>query len=354
VQYRTIGRTGVHASTLSLGAMSFGALGNRDHDDCVRIIHRALDAGINLVDTADVYSQGESEVIVGKALAGRRDDVVLATKCFWPMGSASGGNDPNRAGGSRRWIVRALEESLARLGTDHVDIYYLHKPDTRTDWEESLGAMTDLVAQGKVRMVGVSTFPGDFLVETHWVASERGLVRPRVEQPPYSVLARGIEREVLPVCERYGMGVLVWGPLNSGWLTGKYTRGATAPEGSRAERWAARQGRAWNLEREPVQRKHDAVDALTALAAEAGLSLSHLALAFTLAHPAVTSTIIGPRTMAQLDDLLGAADLHLGADVLDAIDAIVPPGVNLDHDADSGWIPPWLTDASQRRRRTTD
>jgi aryl-alcohol dehydrogenase-like predicted oxidoreductase len=330
-------------SHLTLGAMSFGALGNTDHDDCARIVHRALDAGINAIDTADVYSAGESEVIVGKALRGRRDDVVLGTKCFWPMGAGE-----NRRGASRRWITQACDESLGRLGTDWIDIYYLHKPDLRTDIEESLGALTDLVRAGKVRTVAMSTFPAAHLVEAQWVAEARRLAIPRVEQPPYSIFTRAIERDVLPVCQRYGMGVFVWGPLNSGWLTGKYQ--GDVPAGSRAERWQARSGRGWDTARDPVRRKHELVAALTTLAAEAGVSLTHLAVAFSHCHPGVTSTIIGPRTVDQLDDLLAGADVRLDDAVLDRIDALVAPGTSVDPDADSGWIPPWLTDAAARRR----
>lgn len=339
-----MGRTGVHVSALSLGAMSFGSLGNTDHDDCVRIVHRALEAGINSVDTADVYSQGESEVIVGKALAGRRDEVVLASKCFWPMG-----DDPNRRGSSRRWITQACEESLRRIGTDHLDVYYLHKPDLDTDIDESLGAMSDLVQQGKVRAVGISTFPPDLLVEAQWTAERSGHVRPRVEQPPYSVLARHVERDLLPACNRYGMGVMVWGPLNSGWLTGKYRAGAAAPAGSRGERWSARSA-GFDAARPEVVHKHRVVEELAVLADESGLSLAHLALAFTFEHPAVSSSIIGPRTMEQLDDLLAAADVRLDADVLDCIDELVPPGTTVDPAADTGWQPRWLSDPSARRR----
>jgi aryl-alcohol dehydrogenase-like predicted oxidoreductase len=346
MELRPLGRTGVRVSSLSLGAMSFGALGNTDHDDCVRIVHRAIDAGINVVDTADVYSQGESEVIVGKALADRRSEVVLSSKCFWPMG-----DDPNHRGSSRRWIMDACERSLRRLGTDHLDVYYLHKPDTATGVDESLGAMSDLVRQGKVRTVGISTFPADLLVEAQWCAERRGHVRPMVEQPPYSVLARHVERDLLPACDRYGMGVLVWGPLNSGWLTGKYGRG-TAPGGSRATRWTAGPVAVAFDERRPeVARKHDLVEALGGLATEAGLSLAHLALAFTLEHPAVSSAIIGPRTMEQLDDLVGAADVRLESDLLDRIDELVAPGTDVDPEADTGWRPPWLADPRSRRRR---
>jgi aryl-alcohol dehydrogenase-like predicted oxidoreductase len=344
LEYRALGHTGITVSHYVLGAMSFGAIGNTDHRECIRIIDRALDAGINVIDTADVYSAGESEVIVGKAIASRRDDILLSTKCFWPMGA-----DLNRRGSSRRWIVRACDESLTRLGTDWIDIYYLHKPDPSTDIEESLAAMTDLVHAGKVRTVAVSTFPADYIVEAQWVAERRGLARPRVEQPPYSIFTRGIESDVLPVCMHHGMGVLVWSPLNSGWLTGKYRRDAI-PGGSRAERWQARSGRSWDERRAPVRRKHDLVEALEQLAADAGCSLTHLAMAFSHHHPGVTATIVGPRTMEQLDDVLAGADLRLTTDVLDRIDELVPPGINVDHDADSGWIPPWLTDARLRRR----
>lgn len=344
MQHRTLGRTGIQVSHLALGTMSFGALGNADHDDCVRIVHRALDAGINLVDTADVYSQGESEVIVGKALRARRDDVVLSTKCFWPMGA-----DPNRRGGSRRWVLRACEESLTRLGTDWIDIYYLHKPDLATDIEETLGAMDTLVEQGKVRVVALSTFPADLLVEAQWAAQRAGLTRPRAEQPPYSIFVRGIERDVLPVCRAHGMGVLVWSPLNGGWLSGRYRRDEW-PSGTRAQRWAARSGRGWDRSRPEVQQKLELIERLDDIARDAGLPLSHLALAFSHAHPAVSSSIIGPRTQEQLDDMLAAASVHLDHDVLDAIDAVVAPGVDVDPSCDRGWVPPWISDARLRRR----
>ena len=324
--------------------MSFGSLGNTDHDDCARIVHRALDAGVNVVDTADVYSRGESETIVGKALAGRRDDVVLASKCFWPMGT-----DPNRRGLSRRWMVRACEDSLRRLGTDHLDVYYLHKPDPSTDLDESLSAASDLVHQGKVRTVGISTFPADLLVEAQWCAERRGHVRPMVEQPPYSLLVRHVERDLLPACERHGMGVMVWGPLNGGWLTGKYQ--GTAPEGSRATRWGGPTSRSFDDARSQVAAKREVVDALARLADEAGIPLAHLALAFSLEHPAVCSTILGPRTMAQLESLLDAAEVRLDADLLDRIDELVAPGTDVDPEADAGWRPPWLDDRSARRRR---
>ena len=222
MRYRTLGRTGIEVSAHCLGTMMFGFIGNKDHDDCVRVIHAALDRGINFVDTADMYSAGESETIVGKALKGRRDDVVLATKVHFPMGEGR-----NRGGNSRRWIVREVEESLRRLDTEWIDLYQIHRPDHTTDIEETLSALTDLVRQGKIRAFGCSTFPAEEIVESHVVAERRALQRFRTEQPPYSILARGVERSVLPVCERYGMGVLTWSPLASGFLTGKYRKGSS-------------------------------------------------------------------------------------------------------------------------------
>jgi aryl-alcohol dehydrogenase-like predicted oxidoreductase len=345
VEMRNLGSTGMAVSPLALGTMSFGQLGNTDHAECIRMIHHSLDSGINVIDTADFYSNGESERIVGKALTGRRDDVVLATKCFWPMGS-----DPNRRGLSRRWITTACEESLTRLGTDHVDIYYLHKPDSDTDIDESLGAMSDLVHQGKIRTVAISTFPADLIVEAQWAADRRCHVRPKVEQPPYSVLNRHIERDVLPTCARYGMGTMVWSPLNGGFLTGKYRRGSAAPPGSRAGRWPSSETK-FNESRTQVKAKFAAVEKLQTLADDADLPLSHLALSFAVEHPAVTAALIGPRTMEQLDGLLGAADVSLSPEILDEIDAIVPPGADLDPMTDAGWTPPWLLDASFRRRK---
>src|SRR6266581_554984 len=299
MEYRTLGTTGVRVSAHCLGTMMFGGGGNADHDDCARIIHRALDAGINFVDTADVYSQGESEEIVGKALQGRRDDVVLATKVHGQMGEGV-----NRTGNSRRWIRYEVEQSLRRLQTDHIDLYQIHRPDSAVDVEETLSVLTDLVREGKVRAIGSSTFPAEQIVEAQWVAERRGYERFRCEQPPYSILARGIERAVLPTCERYGMGVIVWSPLNGGWLTGKYKRGQEYPKGTRAS---------WGLMDPPEakhnQRKFDAIEQLEKVAADAGVLLTHLSLAWSIEHRAVTSTIIGPKTRDQLDDLLGAADV---------------------------------------------
>ncbi len=325
MEYRVLGRTGVTVSTYALGTMMFGAWGNPDAAECTAMVRRALDAGINFVDTADIYDDGRSEDILGAALLGRRDDVVLATKFGNPMGEGL-----NTRGGSRRWLVRACEDSLRRLRTDWIDLYQMHRLDETTAIDETLSALDDLVHQGKVRYVGTSNFPASSLVEAQWAASERRYARPVAEQPPYSVLARGVETEVLPVCQRYGVGVLVWAPLNGGWLTGKYRDGA-APA-SRADREPAH----FDYESPFRAAKAAAVDALASVAADAGVRLVDLAHAFVLAHPAVTSAIIGPRTLAQLDD------------VLDAIDKIVAPGTNL-NPADSGWTPPWLAPSARRR-----
>jgi aryl-alcohol dehydrogenase-like predicted oxidoreductase len=341
MKLRTLGRTGMHVSPLCLGAMMFGAWGNTDHDDCVRIVHAALDAGINFIDTADVYSAGESEEIVGRALAGgKRDGVVLATKFHAPMGT-----DANMAGNSRRWITREVESSLRRLGTDWIDLYQVHRPDPTCDIDDTLGALSDLVHQGKVRAIGSSTFSGDLIVEAQWVAERRHRERFECEQPPYSILARAIETEVLPACQRYGMGVIVWSPLNGGWLTGRYRKDAPLPAGGRASRMPAR----YDPARPAVAAKLDVIESLVALAAEAGMPLTHLALAFALTHPAVTSAIVGPRTMEQMVDTLTAPDVSLSDEVLDRIDAIVAPGVTVDRE-DQGWTPPSLSDTWRRRR----
>jgi aryl-alcohol dehydrogenase-like predicted oxidoreductase len=341
MKQRTLGRTGIKVSPLCLGAMMFGAWGNPDHEDSVSIIHAALDAGINFIDTADVYSAGESEVIVGKALVGRRDDVVLATKVHGQMGE-----DPNMAGNSRRWIIRECEASLRRLGTDHIDLYQIHRPDPATDIDETLGALTDLVQQGKVRAIGSSTFPASQIVEAQWVADKRGRERFVCEQPPYSLLVRGIEAEILPVCETYGMGAIVWSPLAGGWLSGKWRVGADDLTSRRSRMLPAR----YDLSMPENQRKLEAADALAQLAEKSGTSLVHLAVAFTINHPGVTSAIIGPRTREQLDSQLGAADLTLTDDVLDRIDEIVPPGQNISW-GDAGYEPPAIA-SSWRRRRT--
>jgi aryl-alcohol dehydrogenase-like predicted oxidoreductase len=340
VEHRTLGRTGVRVSPLCLGAMMFGAWGNRDHDESVAIIHAALDAGINFIDTADVYSAGESEEILAKALTGRRDHVVLATKCHGPMGE-----DPNQWGSSRRWIMRACEDSLRRLGTDHIDLYQIHRPDPSCDIDETLGALSDLVHQGKVRYLGSSTFPASEIVEAQWTAERRNRERFVCEQPPYSMLVRGIEADVLPTCSRHGMGVIGWSPLAGGWLSGRWRLGAEDLTSARARRVPDR----YDLSKPENQRKLEVVDALARLAEEAGMSLVHMAVAFAINHPAVTAAIIGPRTMEQLTSQLGAAEVRLDADLLDRIDELVPPGTNL-NPADGGYAPPAVADPRKRRR----
>jgi aryl-alcohol dehydrogenase-like predicted oxidoreductase len=338
VDYRTLGRTGTKVSPLCLGAMMFGAWGETDHDESIRIIHAALDAGINFVDTADVYSRGESEEIVGKALRDRRDNVFLATKVHGTMG-----DDPNQSGNHRRWIVAEVENSLRRLGTDWIDLYQIHRPEQDTDIDETLGALTDLVRAGKVRYIGSSTFPASQIVEAQWVAERRARERFVCEQPPYSLLVRGVESDVLPTCRRHGMGVIPWSPLAGGWLSGGY-RKDDYPESRRARMIPRR----YDMSIPANQRKLEAADALGRLADETGISLIHMALAFVIRHPAVTAAIIGPRTMEHLESQLGAADATLTEDVLDRIDEIVPPGVDI-NPADRGWTNPALEPAARRR-----
>ena len=338
---RTLGGTGVEVSPLCLGAMMFGAWGNTDHDDSVRIIHRALDAGANFIDTADVYSRGESEEIVGKALAGgRRDRVVLATKLHGSMG-----DDPNERGNSRRWIFQEVEASLRRLGTDWIDLYQVHRWDPWTDHDETLGALSDLVHQGKVRSLGSSTFPAAQMVRAQWVARDRGYQRYVCEQPPYSLLVRGIEADVLPTCLEHRMGAIVWSPLAGGWLSGKWRKDAD----DLTSRRSAMIPRRYDLSIPENQAKLEAADALAVVADKAGMSLVHMAIAWVIGNPAVTSAIIGPRTMEQLTSQIDAADLKLDADVLDQIDEIVPPGTNFSW-ADAGYSPPMVASAAKRRR----
>jgi aryl-alcohol dehydrogenase-like predicted oxidoreductase len=337
---RALGRTGVRVSPLCLGAMMFGAWGEPDHDAGIRIIHRALDAGINFIDTADVYSRGESEEIVGKALAaGRRDNVVLATKFHGTMG-----DDPNEGGNSRRWIFREVEASLKRLRTNWIDLYQVHRWDPWTDHDETLGALTDLVSQGKVRYVGSSTYPAAQIVEAQWVAHDRGLRRYVCEQPPYSILARAIEADVLPTCLEHGMGAIAWSPLAGGWLSGRWRKGADDLTSRRSAMIPQR----YDLSIPANRAKLEAADALGRLADEAGISLVHMALAFVIRHPAMTAAIIGPRTMEQLESQLGAAEVQLDDALLDRIDEIVAPGTNVNQ-ADTGWDNPALSAEARRR-----
>jgi aryl-alcohol dehydrogenase-like predicted oxidoreductase len=328
---------------MCLGAMMFGAWGNNDHDASIRIIHAALDAGITFIDTADVYAQGESEEIVGKALKGRRDDIILATKFHGAMG-----DDPNRQGSSRRWIIRAVEDSLRRLNTDRIDLYQIHRLDPATDIEETLGTLTDLVQQGKVRYIGASTAPAPAIVEAQWAARDRRLQRFVTEQPPYSILVRGIEADVLPTCAKYGMGVMTYSPLAGGWLSGRWRKGSDQPGSTRAARLPER----FDLSLPANQRKLDATEQLAQLADDAGIPLVQIAIAFVLDHPAVTAAIIGPRTMDHLESQIPAAQVILDEALLDRIDEIVAPGTNL-NPADAGelagWTNPALRPTARRR-----
>ena len=339
MHYRTLGRTGVQVSTIALGAMNFGPIGGTTQEEVTALVDAALEAGVNLVDTADVYGQGASEEMVGRALAGRRDDVVLATKAGMPMG-----DDPDRRGASRRWLVRALDDSLRRLGVDHVDLLQVHRWDPETSDEETLSALTDLQRAGKVRYVGSSTYPAYRVVEAQWAAERRGLTRFVTEQPPYSALQRGAEAHVLPVAESYGLGVLAWSPLSSGWLSGGVRAGQETT--TRRSRTLAER---FDLSRPVNRARLDAVERLAGVADEAGLTMVQLALGFVTSHPAVTSALVGPRTLDHLRSHLAAADVVLGADVLDAIDEIVPPGTDLA--PEEKWdAPPALLDARLRRR----
>ncbi len=340
MEMRVLGRTGVSVSRYCFGAGMFGYFGNQDAAQCQAMVHRALDAGINYFDTSDVYSHGESETLLGQALKGKRDEVVLATKFSLPMTE-----DPNHRGNSRRWITREVEASLRRLGTDHIDLYQVHRPDAATDIDETLGALTDLVRQGKILYLGSSTFPAEQIVEAQWVAEARHRERFRVEQPPYSLFARRIEADVLPVCQRYGMGVVVWSPLSQGWLTGKWRHNQKPNDTNRQNL----QPHLYDMSRADNQRKLDLVESLSAVAAEAGLTLMQMALGFTVAHPAVTSAIIGPRTPEQLEGLLAASEVDLSDETLDAIDAIVRPGTNVSQD-DDGYEAPEIADKTLRRR----
>ncbi len=344
MKYRMLGRTGIEVSTLCLGTMMFGAWGNTDEAECHRMVHTALDAGVNFIDTADVYAFGESEQILGRALKGRRAEVVLASKANNVMPGAAG--DRNRGRNSRVWLMRAVEDSLRRLDTDYLDLYQLHRPDPDTDIDETLGALSDLIRQGKVRAIGSSTFPAEQLVEAQWTAERRGRERLLTEQPSYSILARHAESAVLPTCERYGLGVLVWSPLNGGWLSGKYRIGASPAPDSRA----MTHGDHFDFAAVAVrERKLALVESLLQIAEDEGISLIHLALGFVLSHRAVTAAIMGPRTHDQLTGQLAAADVVISAEALDRIDALVPPGTDANPD-NVGYQHPALLDAALRRR----
>jgi aryl-alcohol dehydrogenase-like predicted oxidoreductase len=336
MNYRLLGKTGIKVSPFCLGTMMFGKGGNPNHEECIRMIHTALDAGINFVDTADRYNNGESEEILGKALKGRREHIIINTKVWGPMGT-----DPNQQGSSRRWIMRAVEDSLRRLQTDYIDLYQLHRPTPDTDIEETLSAFSDLIRSGKVRAIGTSTFPATDIIEAQNVAEKRGLARFRIEQQPYSILNRQIEREILPACQRYGMGVSAWSPLAKGLLTGKHALGKTDTDSLRVKFFPSLIS---------DQRSLSVVDELKSLAQEAGLSLTHMALAFVLVHPGITSAILGPRTPEQLNDLLAAGNVVLNDEILDSIDRIAPPGTDIAPLGLSEYLPPAMTQVSLRRR----
>jgi len=338
MEYRNLGRTGVSVSPLCLGTMMFGPWGNADEADSIRVIHRALDAGINFVDTADVYSGGESERIVGKALQGRRDDIVLATKFFMPMSDV-----PNHRGGSRKWIIRAVEDSLQRLQTDYIDLYQVHRPSPDTDVAETLGALSDLVHQGKVRSIGSSSYSGSQIVEAQWTARERNLERFVTEQPPYSILTRGIEEDVLPTTRRYGMGTLSYSPLAGGWLSGRWRKDAASAPTS-----AARPSARFDMASPANQRKLDVVEELAQLAEQSGMTLIELAIAWVINHPGITAAIIGPRTMEQLESQLTAADITVTPDILDRVDELVAPGTTINPD-DNSYGAAELTPEARRR-----
>jgi aryl-alcohol dehydrogenase-like predicted oxidoreductase len=336
MHYRTLGRTGIKVSPYALGTLMFAtSVGNSDPADSIRVLHKALDAGINFVDTADAYA--DSEEVVGQGLKGRRDHVVLATKFGRPVGE-----DPNQRGTSRRWIMTAVENSLRRLQTDYIDLYQVHRVDPSTDVEETLSALSDLIRSGKVRAIGSSNTPASAIVEAQWVAERRGLERFHTEQPVYSLLNRGIESEVLPVAQHYGLGTLVWGPLGQGLLTGRVRKGQDNDL-----------RRAALVQHLRDERRLDVVEQLIPLAEEAGMPMTHLAMAFTIAHPGVTSALLGARTEAQLDDLLAGVDVALSDDLLDRIDEIVPPGTDVGT-LDQAYQPPALLDPALRRRLVSD
>lgn len=342
MEYRLLGNTGVKVSARSLGTMMFGH-GNTDEKSCKRILDRALDAGINLVDTADHYADGRSEEIVGQALGSRRDQVILSSKVHFPVGEGA----LNRSGNSRYWIFKAVEGSLRRLGVDHIDLLHIHRPDFQTDISETLRALTDIVRQGKVRYIASSTFPAFHVNECAWLSEQRGLERFVAEQLPYSILVRHNERDVFKVLSQKGMGAITYSPLAGGWLTGKYKRGVAAPPDARANTLPVTAAR-FDPSIAENQRKFDVIDELGVVAAEAGLSLANMAIAFAAEHPVVSSVLLGPRTEEQMTSLLESIDLRLDTTTLDAIDECVKPGETL-NPLDRAWQPPWL--APQARRR---
>jgi len=328
MEYRFLGRSGVRVSPLCLGTMNFG--GPTPEDEAIRLIHTAFDSGINFMDTANMYNDGESERIVGKALkqGNRRDQVILATKCFWQVGDG-----PNDRGLSRYHILRACEDSLRRLQTDHIDLYQMHRPDFDVPIVETLSALTDLVRQGKVRYIGCSTYPAWKVMEALVVSEQKGYARYITEQPPYNLLDRRIENELVPLALEYNLGLLPWSPLAMGILVGRYPLDGTLPEGSRA----ARRGAVFS---ERITRRGLEIGAKVAkMAEERGLTPAQLAMLWVKDQPAVTAPIIGPRTHAHLDDALAVLDMTLKESVARALDEIVPSGSAVtDFHNTSGWM----------------
>ncbi|MCA1271045.1 aldo/keto reductase [Streptomyces sp. 7G] len=341
MEQRILGATGMPVSVLGFGAMNLGAWGRVDQDGADRLVGEALDGGITLFDTADLYSFGESETLLGKALGGRREDVVLATKGRNPMSQ-----NPLHSGASRRWINKAVEDSLRRLGTDYIDLYQIHRPDWDTDLEETLGALTDLQRSGKIRYFGSSTFPSHTIVEAQWVAKERGLSRFTTEQISYSIFQRAVEADVLPVAQRHRMGTLIWSPLANGWLAGTVKR--DQPVTAHRANLATNE---FDLSTPEAQRKLDILDGLRTIAGDLDLTLPELALAFSKSHPAVSSVLIGPRTAEHLRQNLRAAEIKLDDTALDRIDALARPGCDV-APQDRYQVPvPEIADASLRRTR---
>jgi len=316
MNYRSLGRTGVQVTPLCLGCMMFG--GKTNAEESSAIIERAIAVGINFLDTANVYSRGLSEEVVGKTLKRNslRDGIVLATKVHARMAD----NDPNALGNTRRHVIRACEESLRRLQTDHIDLYQIHRPQPAVPIDETLRALDDLVRSGKVRYIGTSTFAAWQVVESLWVSKELGLNRFVCEQPPYNILDRQIERELLPMAQTFGLGIIPWSPLGGGLLTGKYTRDGQAPAGARFD-----EPNVWDKPRYN-ERMFDVVEKLRPLAEAKGCTLSQFSLAWVMQQPGVTSAILGPRTMEQLEDNLGALNVTLTDAELNSVDSLVPPG----------------------------
>lgn len=328
MNYRNLGQSGLRVSPLCLGTMMFGSWGNADEKACIHIIHQALDSGVNFIDTANVYSSGESEEIVGKALKGRREQAVLATKVWGAMGDG-----PHQRGLSRKAIQEQVHHSLQRLQTDVIDLYQIHRPDPHTPWEETLSTLTDLVRQGKVRHIGCSTnhyagegewqkyLPAWEIVRTLAISDAHGYERFVSLQPPYSLLRRNMELEHFPMTQSLGLGTLVWSPLEGGWLTGKYRQGQANPGDSpRSDKWVG------DLENPQFEQRLEVVERLLQHTESRQMALAEFSLAWVLANPAVTSVIIGPRTTEQLESCLQAIDIQIGAEDRELIDRLVPPG----------------------------